>query len=472
MPCFYRNGGGADPAPKEFLTTYQQKLTKWKSNVLKNFISSHRINNKKQSNMKKNYYYLAVALATGLLASCSNEITEEITPGINTEVSENLSTRAFPTDDGAKSLPGQPAQKLHYILLGADSAFSARLGNFSAPSNFQYEEIKEFTDELVAEHTTNTQKYKTIYDWVRQNVKYANGEISNEPYDVFINKQAVCQGYANLLNVMLHTQGIPVIIANGYLNSGAFMGHAWNYVYHNKQWWLSDPTNSMEYKSSELSKYQDKFIPLSADGNFLETEQFSYNYTRELINLNAVNFADEAFVVPFSVTLNNGKKYQVNSFSPTSALPSNVKEIYIGKNITSIGQDGIYGLKDHAPSVEAAYVDPENQRLESFEGVVYERYNDAPVYIPRGMKTVYLKPTYNGTIGKNFLYNEPNIEEAYFPEGTTSLENWAVEKCPNLKVAYIPLNTEYDESTSFVDVHPDFKVVRMDMTGIKDAIAD
>lgn len=103
---------------------------------------------------------------------------------------------------------------------------------------------------------------------------------------------------------------------------------------------------------------------------------------------------------------------------------------------------------------------------------MYERYNDAPVYIPRGMKTVYLKPTYNGTIGKNFLYNEPNIEEAYFPEGTTSLENWAVEKCPNLKVAYIPLNTEYDESTSFVDVHPDFKVVRMDMTGIKDVIAD
>ena len=47
-----------------------------------------------------------------------------------------------------------------------------------------------------------------------------------------------------------------------------------------------------------------------------------------------------------------------------------------------------------------------------------------------------------------------------------------MEKCPILKVAYLPLNPEYNEENTFVEVPPDFKVVRMDMTGIKDVIAD
>ena len=425
--------------------------------------------------MKKLYYILSLALTTGFFASCSNDIngTDELLPNDPTELPGTNLTRAFPEDDGSKSLSGQPAEKLYNILIGSDSAFSARMGNYMPVSNFQYEEVKIFTDELVTGRTTDAQKYRKIYDWVRQNVKYADGEISNEPYDVFINKQAVCQGYANLLNLMLHTQGIPVINSNGYMNNnGSFFGHAWNYVYFSNQWWLSDPTNSMEYKAAELSKYQSTFIPLFADGNFLETEQFSYNYANEKLNLNAVNFADEAFVVPFSVTLTNGKKFQINTFNPNTDLPSNVKEIYIGKNIISLGQDNIYGLKEHAPSVENAYVDPKNTTLLSYEGVVYEAYNDAPLYIPSAKKVVYLKPTFNGVIGKNFLYQENNVEEVYIPEGTTSMENWAVEKCPNLKVAYLPLNTEYNETTTFVDVHPDFKVVRMDMTGIKDVIAD
>ena len=60
--------------------------------------------------MKKKHYYLAVALATGILASCSNEITEEIIPSTNTEASAIASTRSFPEDDGAKKLTGQPAE--------------------------------------------------------------------------------------------------------------------------------------------------------------------------------------------------------------------------------------------------------------------------------------------------------------------------------------------------------------------------
>ena len=421
--------------------------------------------------MKKNYYILSLALATGLLASCSNDIngTGDIIPNESTEQPVTNLTRAFPEDDGAKSLPGMPAEKLLHILKGCDSTFYQRMGNFQVPTEEQLKEIKDFTDELVKDAPTVARVYRLIYNYVSQNVKYADGYVSNEPYDVFKNKKAVCQGYANLLNVMLHTQGIPVINANGWLNNGAFMGHAWNYAYFSGAWRLSDPTNSDEYKAEELSTYQQMFIPVSADGNFLETELYSYNYDKEKLNLNAVNMAEDAFVVPFSVTLNNGEKYRIDCFSPTKDLPENVKEIYIGKNIISLGQDGIYGLKTHAPNVEEAHVDPENQVLKSYKGVVYDKYSTSPLYIPSAKLCVELIPA--EVYGKETMTGHKNVLEVIFPAGTKKIEAWAVENCPNLLAAYIPVGTEVDEK-AFTGCHTDFQIIWEDQTGIKDVIAD
>lgn len=418
--------------------------------------------------MKKNYYIPALILASGIFASCSNELTEDIVPGTNIEVSDDFMTRAFPKDDGATELQGMPADKLWRLLQGADSTFATTYSVYEL-SNFQLSEIQEFTDELVAGRTTEAQKYRAIYDWVRKNVKYAEGQISNEPYDVFINKKAVCQGYANLLNVMLRTQGIHVINSNGYLNSGAFMGHAWNYVKYGGKWRLSDPTNSIERSAWETSTYNQLFYPMSADGNIVENDFIGCNYVNESFNLNVVKMADNAFVVPYSMTLNNGDKVKITSFCPTQDMPENVTEIYIGKNIISLGRDNTIGLRDFGKNIEAAYVDPENKKLSSYCGVVYDNDMSEPLYIPTGMTRMVLKPF--ETVGKNYVYNHPNIEELHILEGTKKLENWAVEKCPNLKVAYIPLDTELDEN-AFVDVHPEFQIIRQDQTGIKDVIAD
>ena len=255
--------------------------------------------------MKKNYYILSLALATGLLASCSNDIngTGDIIPNEPTEQPAANLTRAFPEDDGAKSLPGMPAEKLLHILQGADSAFSIRMGNFKVPTDEQYQEIKAFTDELVVGRTNDAQKYVKIFDYVYKNVKYADGYVSNEPYDVFLNKKAVCQGYANLLNVMLHTQGIPVINANGWLNSGAFMGHAWNYAYYSGAWRLSDPTNSLEYKAEELDKYFERVGVrcryIHSDVDTLERVQIIEDFKNGLFDvLIGVNLLREGLDIP------------------------------------------------------------------------------------------------------------------------------------------------------------------------------
>lgn len=425
--------------------------------------------------MKKIYYILPLALAAGMFSSCSNDLagTEEMLPIENVQKPESDITRAFPEDDGAKALSGMPAEKLWALLPGADSTFATTATAYGEMTTGMYNEIKEFADGLLAneKNPSVARIHRVLFDWIVKNVKYADGYCSNEPYDVFTTKKAVCQGYANLLSVMARTQGLHIITVNGYMNhNNSFFGHAWNYVQlNNGDWWVSDPTNGILVKGEKLEEYKNQFLPIDVVGNIYENELIAVNFAKESLNLNEVKLAEESFVVPFSVTLNDGKKHQITSFSPKVDLPETIKEIYLGSNIQSLGGDGTYGLRDHAPFVEAAYVDPNNKFLESHNGIVYQVYNDEPVYIPTAMKSVTLK--FTETIGKNYLYNHQGVEEFHVPAGTKKLEDWAVEKCPNLKVAYIPVDTEVSEK-AFVDCHPDFQIIRQDQTGIKDIIAD
>lgn len=417
--------------------------------------------------MKKNYYIASLVLAAGLFVGCTND-TSGIDDIIPSEITDG-STRAFPVNDGAEELQGSAAAMFWQILQGVDDAFPRRRASYKI-TNEQYEKIKDFTDELVATRTTESQKYRAIWIWITENIKYnhdSSTPYSNEPYDVFINKICICQGYANLLSVMLHTQEIDVINVNGFLNP--YGGHAWNYVRHGGRWWLSDPTNSIEHKAENVSGYQEMFEIYSADGNFLETDQYAYNFNDKLLNLNAVYDAEDAMMVPFSVTLNNGKSYQVTAFSPTEYLPENVREIYFGSNIKNLRLNGIVGLYEYGPNVEAAYVDPANTSLYSHAGVVYSHNIEEPLYIPAAMKKLRLMP--EEVIGKNYVLDHAGIEEIIVANGTKKLEAWAVEKCPNLKVAYVPLDTDLDPD-AFVDVHPDFQIIRQEQTGIKDILAD
>ena len=100
---------------------------------------------------------------------------------------------------------------------------------------------------------------------------------------------------------------------------------------------------------------------------------------------------------------------------------------------------------------------------------LYHNDMKEPLYIPTAMTRMTLRPTQ--TVGKNFIYNHPNLEELHFMEGTQNIEAWAVENCPNLKYVYIPLQTKYDEN-AFMKVHPEFQVIRQDQTGIRDVLAD
>ena len=133
--------------------------------------------------MKKIYYILPLALAAGMFSSCSNDLagTEEMLPIENVQKPESDITRAFPEDDGAKVLTGQPAEILWALLPGADSTFATTYATYGEMTKGQYNEIKEFADKLLAneKNPSNARKHRVLFDWIVKNIKYATGYCSN-----------------------------------------------------------------------------------------------------------------------------------------------------------------------------------------------------------------------------------------------------------------------------------------------------
>ena len=405
--------------------------------------------------MKLYYYILPLLLGCGALTACSNE-DEEIFMSQKAEApGENVPFGAspfYPEKDESKNLSSSSsinAVKTLLEITGPD--IDAGFASFKI-TDAQYQEIKAFTNELVAEKTSDSEVYLTIFNWIVANVRYEWGD--NDPYAVFQNRHAVCQGYANLFNVMLHTQDIPVVNINGFLEP--LGGHAWNYVYYNNKWYVSDPTNNARYLASNVKDYQ-YLVPLSIDIDIFPTEESVCRFSEKRFNLARVRQADDMFVVPYSKG-----NVRITSFSPDSLLPANVREICLGTNIASLGEE-FMGLAHYAPNVERVHIDEANTYLKTHCGVVYTKKTSQLIYIPNAMPIVELLPI--ETMGKNYVVNVSGMEELIIAPGTKKLEAYAVENCPNLRRAYVPEDTEVD-ANAFYSVHPDFEIIRGDLTCI------
>lgn len=406
--------------------------------------------------MKK--LFLPLLASACMLMSCSDDDTVFNNP--DTPAVENGVTRAeFAEDDGSKVLSGNPYVQARNLMKKVPADYIAEMTDTLGRANItpeQYAEIQAFTEELVAGLETDKDKYTTCFNWVVQNIKYEYSD--NDPYPVFKNRKGICQGYANLLFIMLHSINVPAFVCNGNVNVPPYGGHAWNYVYCDGTWYVSDPTNNGSWLLAATASYSHLF-PSSFDVVLAKNDGVWFNYNEYHLNICAVESSDEVFVVPFSAL-----GYQVTSFNPTMPLPSNIKQINIGKNITSLGENYM-GLSYNAPSVENVEVDPENSTFASYLGVVYRKNGSEfqLTYIPAAMKCVELMPM--ATMYKNTVYGHSSVEVLIVAPGTKKLESWAVENCPNMKIAYLPEDTEIADN-AFVGVHPDFQIIRGDFTNI------
>ena len=221
--------------------------------------------------MKKNLLLisLSISLSFGFISCGGSENipTEPEKPqyeGIHAIVAPSAS---FAVDDGSIALNGNSASNVARLLSHTGHSIIKGMGEMQI-TDAEYQEIKEFTDKLVSNNNTPTEIYQTIFRWITTNIQYQSGYVDNNPYPVFKTHQAICQGYANLLNVMLHTQDIPALNANGMLLPVG--GHAWNYIYLD-DWYVSDPTNNGHFRMSELNTYT-HLVPMILDVDLFEDE--------------------------------------------------------------------------------------------------------------------------------------------------------------------------------------------------------
>lgn len=409
--------------------------------------------------MKNKLLLLPFVAAALSFTACSEDESIFDNPAVENPVDGDVTRAEFAEDDGKKPLSGAPYLQAKYIMSKIPADYIAEMTDTLGRANItqeQYDEIQAFTKELVAGCTNQKDKYSKCYDWVRLNVKYEYSD--NDPYPVFKNKKGICQGYANLLFIMLHSIDVPAFVCNGNVNVYPYGGHAWNYVNCDGKWFVSDPTNSGSWAIAATASYSHLF-PSSFDVVLSKDNGVWIDYNEYNLNVCAVEKSEEVLVVPFSAL-----GYQITSFNPTMPLDSNIKQINIGKNIKSLGENYM-GLRYNAPNVEWVEVDPENTTFASYLGVVY-RKNDSDfqlTYIPGAMKCVELMPM--ETMYKNTVYEHNGVETLIIAPGTKKIEAWGVENCPNLKIAYVPEDTEIADK-AFTGVHPDFQIIRGDFTNI------
>ena len=361
----------------------------------------------------------------------------------------------FPVADGAKAFDKlAPAASVKQLLEKAGTACTDTLGLINI-TEAQYNEIKTFTDELVAGKTKQYDIYSKCFEWIRANVTYAKGYVDNDPYPVFKTGSAICQGYANLLHVMLRTQGVPAMVVNGFMQSGISegmlygMGHAWNYVCCDGVWYVSDPTNNGQFEMSKLDSYKTWLTPTRMDVVVFKEDDCWVNFYECYLNVCKVLTEESVFVVPYSA-----QGFKITCFNPFEKLPENVREIYIGENIESLGE-GIVGLNNgKAPNVEYVTVDPKNKSFSSNEGAMFYTKNytpsdtyavidrNIPAYIPAKLKRLVLKAVEVGesgiVYGKDTVNDHNGVEEIVFPKETTEIKNGAVSNCKNLKIVRVP----------------------------------
>lgn len=110
-------------------------------------------------------------------------------------------------------------------------------------------EIEMIANELVAFETGNdAKKVKDVHDWLVDNISYAQKEIQNsnsyDVYGAFIEKQAVCEGYARAFKLLMDKMEIPclLIAGTGTNTNGETESHAWNYVFLEGTWYAVDVT--------------------------------------------------------------------------------------------------------------------------------------------------------------------------------------------------------------------------------------
>lgn len=141
-------------------------------------------------------------------------------------------------------------------------------------SNEKYVGLKNFTDNLVKDCTTDYQKMSEISEWVHNHITYqyavmAGGTIDSV-YRTFYEESPVgnCEVYAQLAAYMLYLEGIPCVLMTSDI-------HQWCGAYSEEdgKWYMVDASSGIMAECgafSSVKNYENPSISFSSNGMVLE----------------------------------------------------------------------------------------------------------------------------------------------------------------------------------------------------------
>ena len=313
------------------------------------------------------------------------------------------------------------------------------LQNINITEN-EYKEIEKFTIDLVKECKDDEEKMKTIFSWVHNNVKYGNA--NNDPYEVFINKVGVCQGYANLYTVMMDILDIPTVLIQGNTYFGA---HAWCLTKIGENWLLMDPTNAIirydikEYDEIYTNSY---FTPIYIHTILLEDSYYKYTYNNGVAIVESKT-DNKKLQMPDEI-----KGLNITTFC-ISALSTNTEELKLNKYVDKI----IYN-EQYRNNLKAISIDPNNTKFASYKNILYTKDYSNITFIPNNIEVIELKPIKN--LEKGTLSNLEYVNKVVIPYGTEFIGDYCFEMLPNLKEVYIPNSVTKISSNAFYNIGSEF----------------
>lgn len=436
------------------------------------------------------------ALTALLLVSCTAEspLEEAIQPQKTvghalSPTSFNYNPTHFAQPDKSENLTNLSTTNgttaLVKMLPFVDAQRALSLSDYPELTPAQFEEIKAKATEVTKGAKDQKEALRRLHNYVVTNTRYdSKGEAAqlsgtgdaNSPYFAFVNKLCICQGYANLLRVMAISQGIPTISLNGnmYSREGTqFLGgHAWTAAFADGQWFIEDPTNNQYFPLRPAGAYVASLQTTMVAPALFETNDVVLDFHEVHLNVAQVKSREPIFSVPYSYEYDAQKKksFRITSFNPHEDLPKEIKQIYLGDNIVSLGKY-LIGLTRFGNQVEAVHVSPTNKKLCSEDGAVYryhtknkQRIIDELLYVPKQKKSLKLLPL--PRLEKNLVTECPELETVYVLPGTKVIESYAFERCPKLRTIYLPADCQVEEA-AFADRTSKVQLVRGDFTGIR-----
>ncbi len=346
-----------------------------------------------------------------------------------------------------------------------------------------------------------------VYNYVCQTVEYdwevaeiiggtwdgVSIGLGQTAYEALCQEKAVCAGIANAVTLLLDELDVPCITVTGFLNE---VGHAWNLVKLNGQWYYMDPTDDLGRSvysaflkgsddlgsnytlTSDVSGYN---VASAAYGSEVPVQRESwggYEYNKGLgdITIFAYTGTESDLVIPAVI---NGRKVSrveryflddndyvrtltfsegIEYISPLFAygcdqmtsvsIPSTARFGNVGNDSVVTGLNGFVQSCDAMATVTVAAGNP---YLCVIDNVLYNKAKTSILYYPpqSPATVIHIPDGVQAVNDEAFAYSQ-YLEEVVLPDSVTRIGYWAFINCTSLKKINIPYRCEFIGQYAFM----------------------